>query len=122
MLHLVLPYTSSLAKATNLSYGVRALDATSMSLSARIIRAITDAVTIIAISRSVASLATEKGGTNATFYAVVLTLLAYTIPRMMMESTLIKLCKDCPANGLMSMAIVTLIIFFAIEQGIRATL
>jgi hypothetical protein len=122
MIHLLLPYTSSFAKATNLSYGFKAYDSTNMVLWARIVRAITDTITIVAICRSVTALASEKGGDKAAIYAIVLTVLAYTMPRLLMESTLVKLCEGCPSNGMMSMAIVSLLVILAIEQSIRATL
>lgn len=122
MLGVVLPYTSSLTRAVSLSYGFSTYDSVDSTMLVKVTRALIDTISIVAICYSVVSVADEKGADKATLYATILTVLAFTLPRLFMESIVTKLCKDCPANGIMSTALVTLIVIMLIEQGIRAML
>ena len=122
MLGIVLPYTSSLTRAASLSYGFSTYDSVDSTMLVKITRALIDTVSIVAICYSVVSVAEKKGADKAAIYATILTVLAYTLPRLCMESIVTKLCKDCPANGIMSTAIVTLIVVMLVEQGIRGML
>ncbi len=119
MISTLLPYTSSFAHSTNVSYNLKLYDAKAQDWGSRMTRSVINTISILAICYSALKLAEEKGKQKAMFYAAILIVVAYMLPRLMMSRFLDRYCKDCPPNGLMSMSIVSLVILLAIEQTIR---
>lgn len=122
MLHL-LAYTTSVLHAASVSYDLPYFGATSSNdRTSRLLRVLVNIVSLAAICYSAIELAGERGRARALVYAIALLVLVYMLPRLLLRFLLQEQCGGCPPNGLMSMAIVMLVLVYMVEQGIRYVL
>lgn len=111
----LLPYASAVLHALDASFAFQVQLGDGFVLS-HSLHAGAELISLLAISHAIISTVGDKGAEKAMTYAVVLTLLAYFVPKYLLRRVLSALCGGCPSNGLVSMALVALVVCFVLER------
>lgn len=105
-----LPFTAAAAHLVGLSFDVAELKTCGKdTLAKKISLSLVDFVTVVAIAYNAALIAQDVGLEKATILGALMYILAVLVPRVVVEPTLDKFCKPCPASGRFGVGFVALV-------------
>lgn len=116
-------YTAFATNALGIAFDLPYLRATrDLALLDRVLRELAHLVTLSAIAYAALELAEQRGRARALVYAIVLLLVAYSLPRLLLRRVVEWVCTSCAPAALLLLCGILVAVAVGIEQLVRALL